>query len=135
MVVPIVQHLLLLAAMVPLYVLMRDRGAAPWLAGLALLPLALDARQISIEHAVLTEALFLALVLAAVLLLVLPRRTGWLTYGSAGLLLGMASVVRSTGLPLLAVIVVFFLISRVRWTGYVALLIGVAIPVVPYAAW
>jgi hypothetical protein len=134
-VVPLLQHLLLIAALVPLYVLMRSRGAAPWLAGLGLVPLALDARQVSIEHTILTEALFLALVLGAVLLLMLPRERTWLTHASAGLLLGLASVVRTTGLPLLALVVVFFLITRVRWTLYIAVLIGVAVPVVSYAVW
>lgn len=134
-VVPLVQHLLLVAVLVPLYVLMRSRGAPRWLAGLGLVPLALDARQVSIEHTILTEALFLALVLAAVLLLMLPRRRTWLTHASAGLLLGLAAVVRTTGLPLLAVVLLFFLLTRVRWTLYVALLVGTAVPVVSYAVW
>jgi hypothetical protein len=134
-VVPLVQHLALIAVLVPLYVLLRSRGAAPWLSGLALVPLALDARQISIEHTILTEAVFLALVLGAVLLLLLPARRTWLTHGSAGLLLGLAAVVRTTGLPLLALVVLFLLLSRVRWTLYVALLVAAAVPVVSYAVW
>ena len=134
-VVPLVQHLLLVAALVPLYVLMRTRGAAPWVAGLALAPLALDARQISIEHTVLTEALFLTLVLGSMLLLTLPRRGTWLTHGAAGLLLGTAAIVRTTGLPLLAVLLIFLLLTRARWTLYVALVVGTLVPVASYAAW
>lgn len=134
-IVPALQHALLLAALGPLYVLMRDRGAPRWLAALAITPLALDARQVSIEHAVLSEALFLALIVGAVLLLTLPRQRTWLTVGSAGLLLGAAALVRTTGLPLLAVVVVFLLLQRARWLMYVALIVGTLIPLVPYAVW
>jgi len=132
---PLVQHAMVLALIVALYALLRRRAAAPWLAGLALVPLAIDARQVAIEHMILSEALFLTLVLAALLLLTLPRQVSPATCAAAGLALGLAGLVRSTGLPLLAVLVLFLVVARARWVLHLALVAGLVLPVGAYALW
>lgn len=134
-VIPLVQHALVLVLVVLLYVLLRRRSAPAWLAATALLPLALDARQVAIEHMVLSEVLFLALLLAAGLFLTLPRRVGVAACAAAGLSLGLAGLVRSTGLPLLVILLLFLVVTRARWVMHLALIAGVLLPVGAYAVW
>jgi hypothetical protein len=133
--IPLVQHGLVLVLVILLYALLRRRSAPPWLAAVALLPLALDARQVAIEHMVLSEALFLALLLAAVLFLTLPRHVGVGAAAAAGLAIGLAGLVRSTGLPLVVLLLLFLLVTRARWVLHVALVAGVLLPVGAYAVW
>ena len=53
----------------------------------------------------------------------------------AGLLLGLASVTRSIGLPLLAILVVYLLIRRAGWRVVAAAVIACAVPVGSYVLW
>jgi hypothetical protein len=60
--VAIVQHLLGLGMAVAGYLLLRHKGAGRWLAALATAPVLLDAYQVQIEHNLMSDPLFEALI-------------------------------------------------------------------------
>lgn len=111
-----VQHLMGLAcAVLPYVVAMRYR-ARPWLAAVALAPVLLDAYEIQLEHLLLSDTLFMFLLVAAVSLTLwrtspetLPP---WWAMVIAGLCVGFAAVTRSVGLPLL---LIFCGYLAIRW--------------------
>ena len=72
-----VQHLLGLGMGVAGYLLLRRKGAGRWLAALAVAPVLLDAYQVQIEHNVMADPLFEALLVAALVTLAWPDRPGW----------------------------------------------------------
>jgi hypothetical protein len=148
------QHLMGLAVGVMSYALARHRFQVPsWLAVLFALPVLYDGFEIQLEHLVMADTLFLFLAFCAVTLLLwssggttprTPRegspRPSWRACLAAGLLLGLSSLVRSTGLPLLAVFGVYVLVRLLpAWRRLVAgLLVGAvafAVPVAGYEAW
>jgi hypothetical protein len=138
-----VQHLMGLAVGVGVYAVARRYGLPGWGAALAAAPVLLDAYEIQLEHVLLSDTLFLFLVAAAVLVLLWrPRSAGAAVV--AGLLVGAATVTRSVGLPLLAVVVAYLLVRwwrgaygpRARgWRPIVAVGLAGAVPVVAYGMW
>jgi hypothetical protein len=149
------QHLMGLLVGVMIYALARRRFAAPaWVAVLATLPVLYDAFEVQLEHLILTDTLFLFLAFAALTVLLWNPRPSWRACLAAGLLLGLSSTVRSTGLALIPVFGLYLLIrflfpgpaegvvgaARGRgWrrliAGLVACGIAFAVPVVGYEAW
>ena len=135
------QHLMGLGVAVMSYALARHRFAAPaWLAVLATLPVLYDGFEIQLEHLVMSDTLFLFLAMAALTALLWSPRPSWLACLAAGLLLGLSATVRSTGLPLIAVFVVYLLIRlfgdwRRLAAGVVAGLLAFAVPVLGYEGW
>ncbi len=142
------QHLMGLLVAVMIYALARHRFAAPaWAAVLATLPVLYDGFEIQLEHLVMADTLFLFLVTAAVTLLLWSPRPSWRACLAAGLLLGVSSTVRPTGLPLLAVFIVYLAIrlfpgGRWRWRSFgkpaallAACAVACAVPVAGYGAW
>src|SRR5262245_1755463 len=114
-VVTIIQHLLGLALAVVLYIVLQRRGAPPWLAALAVAPVLLDAYQLQMEQMIMPEALFEALVVAGLaILLWRPAITMPLAI-AAGLVLGSSAAVKQLGLMLVAPAVVFLLVSVRTW--------------------
>jgi hypothetical protein len=116
-IVTAVQHLLVVADAVALYVLLRRLGCRRWVSTLAATPLLLDAYQIQIEQYVLSEALFETLLVAAIVVALWPRSgssdidvtaraPGAVRAAIVGLLLGLATLTRDDGigfaLPMLA---------------------------------
>ena len=153
--VTISQHLMGLLVAVMMYALARHRFRTPeWLAVLMTLPVLYDGFEIQLEHLIMSDTLFLFLAMLAVVVLLwspLPRfgtgvpwwRSSWARCAVAGGLLGVSSLVRTTGLPLLPVFGVYLLIclgmSRVGWrtiAGCVAAfaVVGV-VPIAGYAGW
>ncbi|HEY3687595.1 MAG TPA: phospholipid carrier-dependent glycosyltransferase [Streptosporangiaceae bacterium] len=154
------QHLLGLAcAVLPYTVAVRHR-VRPWIAALAMAPVLFDAYEIQLEHLLLSDTLFMFLLVAAVALAL--WRTGptalppWWAMAVAGLCVGVAAVTRSVGLPLLVIFGVFLLIrwltvvwtrrrmglprrSMVRRFGGLVPIVAVAVagvlPMGAYAAW
>lgn len=126
------QHLLGLATGVLVYLAARR---APWgvprrAATLATVPVLLDAYQIELEHLLVSDTLFMFLVVSAVVLVLRGDRR----VVAAGLLLGAATLTRTVGLPLVAVLGVWFVLrGRVRPAGVLAL--AALVPVVAYGAW
>ncbi|MGH2928990.1 MAG: phospholipid carrier-dependent glycosyltransferase, partial [Solirubrobacteraceae bacterium] len=135
------QHVMGLLIAVMIYALARRRFGVPaWIAVLATLPVLFDGFEIQLEHLIMADTLFLFLVMAAITVALWSPRPSWRACLAAGLLLGLSSVVRSTGLPLLAVLAVYVIIAGWRaWrplaVGLVACCAAFAVPVVGYAAW
>jgi hypothetical protein len=152
------QHLMGLLVAVMIYALARRRFAAPaWVAVLAALPVLYDGFEIQLEHLIMTDTLFLFLAFAALTVLLWNPRPSWRACLAAGLLLGLSTTVRSTGLALIPVFGLYLLIRFLpgvfrrgavdggaggRWRGWRALVAGLvacgiafAVPVVGYEAW
>jgi hypothetical protein len=130
----VVQHLLALAAAVLLYALLVRRGVPRWLAALSVAPAVLDAYLISVEHAIMSDAVFHAAALAAIALLLWGERPRPAVLAAAGLLLGYAGVVRSVGAPFFAVFVLYLLVRRLGWRSLVAFAAPWVLVTVGYAA-
>jgi 4-amino-4-deoxy-L-arabinose transferase-like glycosyltransferase len=135
------QHLMGLLVAVMIYALARHRFAVPApIAVLATLPVLYDGFEIQLEHLIMSDTLFLFLAMGAVTILLWSPRPSWRACLAAGLLLGLATTVRSTGLPLIAVFAVYLLIRFItQWRRLlVALVTGLlafAVPVLGYAGW
>jgi hypothetical protein len=142
------QHLMGLLVAVMIYALARHRFTAPaWVAVLATLPVLYDGFEIQLEHLVMADTLFLFLAMAAVTIALWSPRPSWRACLAAGLLLGVSSAVRPTGLPLLAAFAVYLLIRLfparpIRWrslrrvvAGLAACGIAFAVPVLGYEGW
>lgn len=138
--VVIVQHLLGLSAGVLIYALLLRRGMQRWAAALASAPVLLSAYEIQIEHFILSDSLFIFLLVAAIAALLWNPSPGWLGCAVAGLLLAAAAVTRTEG-EVLIVVPVLWLVTRpdASWparTARAALVCGAfALPVVSYAVW
>jgi hypothetical protein len=153
------QHLMGLLVAVMIYALARRRFSVPaWVAVLATLPVLYDGFEIQLEHLIMTDTLFLFLAFAALTVLLWNPRPSWRACLAAGLLLGLSTTVRSTGLALIPVFALYLLIrflfpgpaegvaagraDRRRWRGWRALIaalvacgIAFAVPIVGYEAW
>jgi Glycosyl transferase family 2 len=134
-----VQHLLGLGMAVTTYALLVGKGAGRWLAALATAPILLDAYQVQIEHNIMADSLFQAMLVAALALLAWPQRPGWRVVAAAGLLLGAAVTVRTVGQVMIVPAVLYLLLAGRGWRARAALcgLVAVcfALPVVAYAAY
>jgi hypothetical protein len=140
--ITILQHLVGLGIGFLVYWLARERfGARAWVAVLAAIPVLYDAFQVQLEHLVMPDIWYAALIIVAVALLLSARSSiGWRRAALAGVLLGVADIVRSAALPLVAVFVVCLLIIVTGgWLAkarvVVALLVACAVPVLAYASW
>jgi hypothetical protein len=135
-VVTILQHLMGLAVGVMVYALARHRFRAPAaLATLAAVPVLYDGFEIQLEHLIMADVPFLFLIMLAVTLLLWDPVPSWRRCLLVGALLGVAEVVRSVGLPLLAVFAVYMIIRRISWRKVAATIVVCFLPVVAYAGW
>ena len=133
------QHLAGLAMGVVIYVLLLRCGIRPWVAALATVPILLDAYQLQIEQNLMSEALFEALILAAVAVLLWKRRPGYGALAVAGVLLGTAVTVRLVAAPLVIPAAGFALARSPRgWPQLKragALVLAFLVPVIAYAGY
>jgi len=133
-VVTILQHLMALAVAVMIYALARHRFRSPaWLAALATLPVLYDGFEIQLEHLIMADVPFLFLLTLAVTLLLWDPGPSLRRCVIIGALLGVAEIVRSVGLPLLAVFAVYMIIKRVSWRKVAATIVVCMVPVFGYA--
>ncbi|MEU8266726.1 hypothetical protein AB0B89_06115 [Sphaerisporangium sp. NPDC049002] len=143
--VVLVQHLLGLATGVLVYAaVLRLRGRSR-VGALAAAPVLLDAYQVELEHLLVSDTLFMFLVVAAVIVAMGPLT--WRTACATGLLLATATLTRTVGLPLIAVVAAWLLVRQAmaarRWDTpltrglrLVGVLVVVALlPIAGYAAW
>ncbi|MEV4092777.1 phospholipid carrier-dependent glycosyltransferase [Streptosporangium saharense] len=133
-----VQHLLGLLTGVLVYLTARRLRAPAWAATLACVPVLLDAYQIELEHLLVSDTLFTTLVVTAVCLAV--RRAdgrGWAVRASAiGLLVAGATLTRTVGLPLVALLGAWLLYrERGRVAVAAVTLAAAALPIVGYGVW
>jgi hypothetical protein len=120
----VLQHVLGLAIVVALYALLVHRGVPRLVALLGVVPAALDAYLIVVEHAVMSETTYHAALFGALVCLLWQDRLGLVAAGLGGLLLGYAGIVRSVGIPLAALVLVYLLVRRVGWRPLLACAIG-----------
>jgi Glycosyl transferase family 2 len=143
--VAVVQHLLGLGIAVMIYQLLLRHGARRWLAALATAPVLLDAYQVQIEHNIMPDVWFQALLLVLIWVLTwhgLPRP--WHA-ASAGVLIGIAVIVRLVGITMLIPAVAYLIVAGSLWasrTGWrqiglraVAMAAGFAILLTGYASY
>ncbi|MFI6455403.1 hypothetical protein ACIBF6_28035 [Streptosporangium amethystogenes] len=131
-----VQHLMGLGIAVLIYTLLRGRfGLSGWGATLAAVPVLFDAYQIQLEHLVMSDAMFMLLVVAVITLVLWHRRMSWRIGAVIGLLLALTALTRSIGLPILALVVAYLLVKRTAWKTIAAMITACALPVVGYMAW
>jgi hypothetical protein len=159
--VTVSQHIMGLLIAVMMYALARHRFGTPkWLAAVMTLPVLYDGFEIQLEHLILSDTLFLFLAMLAVLVLLwspLPPlraaggaqvpwwRSSWARCALAGALVGVAAIVRTTGLPLIPIFAVYLLLCfgmgavRAGWrtlvSGVVAFVVLAVAPVAGYAGW
>ncbi|MFL6076316.1 MAG: hypothetical protein ACJ73S_23225 [Mycobacteriales bacterium] len=129
------QNLLGLAVVAGIYLLVVRRGGPRWLAVVAAAPLALDANALLVEHYLLAEALFTALLAAAVGLLLWADRPGWLAATGAGLLFALSGLTRTVGLPLAGLGLLYLLVRRVGWRALAGFALAVVLPIGGYLVW
>jgi hypothetical protein len=118
-----------------IYALLRRRGLPWWGATLAALPVLFDSYQLHLEHMITADTLFIFLSTVAIVILCWNDRPSVPVMAVAGLLIGYATLVRSVGQPLLAVVLVAMLVRRVGWRRLVTLLVAGVVPIVAYMAW
>lgn len=110
-----VQHLVGVASAVALYALALRHGANRWLACLAALPLLLDGYQLQIEQLIMSDSWQQVLLVALLWILVgrgapNPRRAGL-----AGVLLGVAVMLRLVAISLVVPAVCYLIIAGGAW--------------------
>src|SRR5947207_5239855 len=118
-----------------IYALLRRRGLPWWGATLAALPVLFDSYELQLEHMVTADTLFIFLGIVAIVILCWNDRPSVLVMAVAGLLIGYATLVRSVGQPLLAVVLVAMLVRRVGWRRLVTLVVAGIVPIVAYMIW
>ena len=107
--VAVLQHLLGLAMAVTLYVVLLRRGIPRWLAALTTAPVLLDAYQLQMEHTIMPDVLFEALVLAGLaVLLWRPVVTAGFA-AVAGVLLAASATVMQLGVILVVPAAIYVL--------------------------
>ncbi|MFG1708515.1 hypothetical protein ACFLIM_35480 [Nonomuraea sp. M3C6] len=131
--VTVLQHLLMLALAVAVYALLRRRGLPGWGATLLVTPLLFDEFLVLLEHMIMADAIFIVLVAGAIVLIV--WRVTPATAAVGGMLLGLAGITRTVGLPLLLLTAAYLLIRRYGWRPLLALLVAGVIPLGAYATW
>lgn len=139
-VVPITQHLLGLAMAGAIYALLLRRGVRAWLAALATAPVLLDTYVLQIEQLVMSDTLFIALLLVTMIALSWRRRPPVAAIIAAGLALGAAVTVRTVGQPLIVPALGFAFFAgrpgvRRRLARAGALLAAFAVPIACYGVW
>ncbi|MET7423691.1 hypothetical protein [Dactylosporangium sp. NPDC005555] len=133
--VSVVQHVMGLAMGVAVYALCTRRGVRRTWSALAAAPVLLDARQIQLEHYVLSETLFSFLVLAGVMLLMWSQDPPLWLAGLSGLVFALAGVTRTVGQPLALMVVLYLVVRRVGWQRIALFTVTMAVPIAGYMAW
>ncbi len=115
--VAVVQHLLGLGMAVLMYRLLSRHGARRWLAALATAPVLLDAYQVQIEHNIMPDVWFQAVLLLIVWMLTWRGLPSPWHAASAGALIGFAVIVRLVGIALLIPAVAYLVVAGSLWVS------------------
>jgi hypothetical protein len=130
-----VQHVMGLGIAVMVYVVLRRRGVAGWVAAVAVVPVLFDPAQLLIEQLVMADIVAMFLMVAGFAVLLVVRVPSWRRAAVAAALMGASAVVRPTALPLIVVLVVYLLVIRSGWRAAAAALAAGLLPVAGYVAW
>ncbi|GAA3679553.1 hypothetical protein GCM10022224_049730 [Nonomuraea antimicrobica] len=130
-----VQHTLGLAIGIMLYAVLRRRSLPGWAASVATVPQLLDASFLRLEHGVLSDTLFIFLVVAGLSVLLWSPRPSVRAFTGAGLLFAAAALTRTIALPLFLLVVLVLAVQRVGVRRLAALSLAGALPLAGYAAW
>jgi hypothetical protein len=130
--IPLAQHLLILALAVLLYGFLLRRQVPAWGAALATVPLLWDPLQLVLEQYVLSDVLFEFLLVLACVVLLWRRVPLLIDIAAVGLVLGYAAIVRGAGIGLVVPAVAAALALRIGWRKVATLLIAFAIPLAAY---
>lgn len=143
--VAIIQHLVGLALGVVIYRMLLRHGVPCWLAAVASAPVLLDAYQVHIEHNIMADVWFQALVVAILWVLTQRGLPGPWRCATAGVLLGLGVLIRLVGIALLVPALAFLLaagslwVSRAGWRRVglraAAMAAGFSVVVVGYAGY
>lgn len=134
-VVVAVQHAMGLATGVIVYALLRRKGLPGWGALLAAAPVLFDASFLRLEHAVLSDTLFILLVVSATAALTWWPAPSARAVAVAGLLLAGAALTRTIALPLIVLALLVLAVRRVSWRRLAVLAVAGLLPLAGYAAW
>jgi hypothetical protein len=132
------QHILGLGIGVAVYALLRHRYRLPaWAATLAAAPALLSIYAIQIEHYVLSDTLFAALITLVLTLVLWRPQPSLKVCALAGLLLGAAAIVRSQGIPMFIPFVIYLVMrfNRRAVVGLALMIAMFAAPIGGYVYW
>ena len=130
------QHALVLVVAAALYAFLLRRGVVTWLAALAVVPLAMSPILVNIEHHLLSDPLFIALVTAAAVLVAWSHdRPAIWACALAGLLLAYAGLTRQVALAAIPLFLLYLLLRRTSLLGVASFAVAVALPLVGYLFW
>jgi hypothetical protein len=130
-----IQHALGLVVAGLVYAVLRRHGLPEWGATLAAMPVLFDPSQLVIEHLIMADLLAMVLMVGAFAVLLTRTSPSLWRSATVGLLMGLAAIVRPTVLPLLILIPVYLLITRVGWRRAGAALVAGLLPVLAYMSW
>ena len=133
--VAVLQHLMGLGVATMVYGVLRHYRLPAWGATLAAAPVLFDPEQIMIEHLIMADLLAMVLMVGAFAVLLLRDSPSVWRSATAGVLMGAATIVRPTVLPLVVLIPIYLLLRRVGWRRAGAALLAGALPVVGYLGW
>ncbi|MGH3911072.1 MAG: glycosyltransferase family 2 protein [Pseudonocardiaceae bacterium] len=114
--VTVVQHLLGLGIAVAIYGLLLRHGARRWLAALATVPVLLDAYQVQIEHNIMSDVWFEALLVGIIWVLTWRGMPGARHAAFAGVLICFAVIVRLVGVTMLIPALAYLVVAGSLWT-------------------
>ncbi|MBB6476673.1 phospholipid carrier-dependent glycosyltransferase [Sphaerisporangium rubeum] len=130
-----VQHLMGLGIGLMIYAVLRRDGLPAWGAALAAVPGLFDASFLRLEHAVLSDTLFLFLVVAGLALLGWSRRPPVGMCAAGGAALALAALTRTIAAPVLIVVLLLLAVRRFGVRRLAAVAVAGALPLVAYATW
>jgi len=134
--VVVLQHVIVLAVAAALYVFLVRRAVATWLAALAIVPLSLSPLLANVEHHLLPEPLFLALVTGALILAVRGRhRPSLAACAAVGLLAAAAGLTELVGLVMIVPLTLYFIWRRAGAARLAMLLVAFGLPLGGYLLW
>jgi hypothetical protein len=130
-----IQHVLGLVVAGLVYAVLRRYGLPEWGATLAAMPVLFDPSQLVIEHLIMADLLAMVLMVGAFAVLLTRTRPSLWRSATVGLLMGLATIVRPTVLPLVILIPVYLLLTRVGWRRAGTALVAGLVPVLVYMSW
>jgi hypothetical protein len=131
----LIQHVLGLVVAGMVYAVLRRHGLPEWGATLAAMPVLFDPSQLVIEHLIMADLLAMVLMVGSFTVLLTRTQPSLWRSATVGLLMGVATIVRPTVLPLVILIPVYLLVTRVGWRRAAAALVAGLVPVLGYMSW